>query len=642
LTTFNDQVFASPTHAIDPHARIIFVADMFSSDYVGGAELTTDALIDESPARVQRIHSHKVNLAALNAGADKIWIFGNFSSLAPELIPSIVSNLKYFVLEYDYKFCRFRSPEKHEASTGKPCDCHEQMNGKMISAFYYGARGLFWMSQNQKERYLSRFPFLAEKDNVVLSSVFSKKTLGVIKQLRERRLEKKGWIVLGSDSWVKGAASAQKWCEDNGKEYEVLWNISYDAMLAKMAAAEGFVYLPAGADTCPRMVIEAKLLGCNLVLNDNVQHKDEEWFDTEDLSSIEDYLFTAPGLFWKTVMKLGEKKPTISGYTTTYNCVSAGYPFEESIRSMLQFCDEVCVVDGGSNDGTQHRLSKLADEVNGETERLKVKIVPIDLNAFDWAYQSDGMQKARARNMCTMDFCWQMDVDEVVHEKDAPKIAELCSKIPKGVDILSLPVIEYWGGPDKVRVDVQPWKWRLSRNLPHITHGIPIELIRTALTGVYLYAAPGTDGCDMIHRETRERLGHMSFHTQESERVRQAAAVGHPEALKMYEAWFNEVTNALPGVHHYSWYDLPRKIRHYRSYWSKFWCSLYNQTYEDTGENNVMFDVPWSQVTDDMIESRAAEFKSVLGGWIWHRKWDGKTRTPHITINRTEPASMRK
>jgi hypothetical protein len=50
----------------------------------------------------------------------------------------------------------------------------------------------------------------------------------------------------------------------------------------------------------------------------------------------------------------------------------------------------------------------------------------------------------------------------------------------------------------------------------------------------------------------------------------------------------------------------------------------------------MMFDLPWSQVTDEMIEARAKELKDSTGGWIWHRKWQGQ-RTPHITVDVSEP-----
>lgn len=632
---FRDQIFVNPSKLIKEDVDVIFVADLFEEDYAGGAEMTSEALIQSSNLRVQKVHSRDVNLSILSQGTKKFWIFGNFSQLNPELIPSIVANLKYTVLEYDYKYCRFRSPEKHRATEGKECDCHTQMNGKLISAFYYGAQALWWMSEKQKNKYHDLFPFLTEKDNIVLSSVFSRKTLATLRLLREsvaKEEKKNGWIVLGSQSWVKGFDAAKKWCEDNSKTHEVVWNLPYENLLAKLASSEGFVYLPAGGDTCPRMVIEAKLLGCELHLNEDVQHKDEEWFNTEDLTSIEEYLLAAPDLFWKAVTKMMNKKPTISGYITTYNCEKQGYPYIQSIKSMLGFCDEVCVVDGGSSDGTLDRLESLTKE----DPRVKLKKVQ-----RDWTHPRhavfDGMQKAEARSMCISEFCWQMDSDEVVHEDDYQKIIDLCGKIPANVEIVSLPVVEYWGSESKVRADIQPWKWRLSRNLSYITHGIPSHLRKIDDLGVY--ALPGTDGCDMIHKETGVPINHLTFHTQETEQTRIAACSGNVAALNAYQDWFNQVVENIPGVHHYSWYDIPRKMRLYRDYWTRHWNSLFNGSLEDTEETNMMFDSPWSEVTEEMIDSRAKELSEKTGGWVWHRKWDG-TKIPHIQVRRPQPKIM--
>lgn len=634
-------------------AKVIFVADMFVDDYVGGAELTSQALIDSSPFEVFKLHSKDVTMDLLKAGTDRFWIFGNFAHMDGNMIPSIIANLKYAILEYDYKYCRFRSPEKHAETTKTPCDCANQMNGKLISAFFYGSTALWWMSEKQMERYTTLFPFLAERANVVLSSVFSNDTLGKIKALRltHEKSPRKGWIVLGSDSWIKGANEAVAWCKEKELNHEVIWNQPYDAVLVKLAQAEGFVYLPLGGDTCPRMVIEAKLLGCKLHLNDNVQHKDEEWFATDDLESIEDYLFTAKSLFWNGIKNAMEHKPKISGYTTTLNCVKQEYPFEESIESMLAFCDEVCVVDGGSSDETLLKLRgiqmKHITSADGgyqvdedgfvKNSKLRVKTVPCDWNHPHFAV-FDGMQKQAAREMCTGDFCWQMDSDEVVSEKDCDKIRDLCQKLPPGIDILSLPVVEFWGSEGKVRMDVQPWKWRLSRNKKNIVHGIPIELRRTDENG--LYAAEGTDGCDMIDIVSGQRIPHVTFHNEQSEQVRQAAMVGVPGGREEYERWFNMVVQEIPAVFHYSWYDLERKIKLYRDYWTRHWNSLYGKSLEDTPENNMMFDVAWKDVTDDMIKELAKELSEKLGGWIWHQKWDHKTVTPHIRVYRPAPWSM--
>lgn len=656
------------TIGIPDSAKIVFVADMFVEDYVGGAELTSEALITSSPFEVYKLHSKDVTLDLLKQGAGKFWIFGNFTGLDSSLIPSIVGNIKYSILEYDYKFCRYRSIEKHAQATGKPCDCAEQTSGKFVSAFYYGSMALWWMSEAQKDRYLDRFPFLSSAKNNVLSSVFTPQTLGFMKNLRQKYPTRKGWIVLGSDSWIKGKSAAEQWCKENNKEYTVIWNEPYPVLLEKLAQAEGFVYLPEGGDTCPRMVIEAKLLGCQLHLNDNVQHAKEEWFVTDNLEAIEGYLFASPKIFWNGIKQAMDYKPTISGYTTTFNCVKQEYPFEACIKSMLQFCDEVCIVDGGSTDDTLDRLVGIAypeaaivtvedirvlsmmnqaanakhfefpNEMGGikRDPRIKVKVVYRDWSATHFAV-FDGLQKAEARAMCTREFCWQMDSDEIVHEVDAQRIGDIARSLPKDAELLALPVIEYWGGADKVRCDVTPWKWRLSRNNPNITHGIPKELRLTDEHG--LYAREGTDGCDMIYADTFERVPFISFYNEDVDRVRKMALLGNVEALVQYQQWFNSVVNGLPGVFHYSWFDLNRKIRLYRDYWTKHWNSLYGKNLDDTAVNNMMFDVPWNEVTDEMIAELAKKLQTT-GGWIWHRKWNGSL-TPFITVARTQPELMK-
>ena len=61
--------------------EVIVVSDMFVDDYVGGAELTTQALIDASPFKVAKIHSRNLDLSILEKAVDKYWVFGNFSNL---------------------------------------------------------------------------------------------------------------------------------------------------------------------------------------------------------------------------------------------------------------------------------------------------------------------------------------------------------------------------------------------------------------------------------------------------------------------------------------------------------------------------------------------------------------------------------
>ena len=82
---------------------------------------------------------------------------------------------------------------------------------------------LFWMSVDQRDRFHQRFPFLKDRPSTVLSSVFSKEFFGKIDQLSILRggPVRKGWIVLGSKSWIKGFSDAELWCQENGKDFEI-------------------------------------------------------------------------------------------------------------------------------------------------------------------------------------------------------------------------------------------------------------------------------------------------------------------------------------------------------------------------------------------------------------------------------------
>ena len=630
-------------------AQIVFVSDAYPEQLIGGAELTLQALIDAAPLKVHKMLCSELTIEHIKQGAKKFWVFGNYSSLKSQLFPSIATNLRYSIVECDYKFCKYRSVEKHELNESKPCDCHTTQLGNVVSSFMSAAEHTWWMSEEQQKTYHDRFPFLVDYPNTVLSSVFDDRFFRTIEALRSESIVKSDkWLILQSTSWVKGTELSVYNAERDELDYELIGGVSYDQMLRKLAGAKGLVFCPAGGDTCPRLVIEAKLLGCELRLNDHVQHAKESWFATDDLTHIEEYLRGAPAVFWRATARSMAKEVTLSGYATTFNCVKQEYPFEECIKSMLGFCDEVVVVDAGSTDETRDKLYALqrsnllpnakepgehSIELNHES-RLKVHVVERDWSDPRSAL-FDGMQKAEARKRCTGDFVWQMDVDELVRKEDWKKVRELVGNFPKAVPMLSLPVVEYWGGLDKVRLDVTPWKWRVSRNSPRIGHGVPVHLRSKDAEG-RLVALPGTDGCDPIDVNTGEPIVFLGFLTNEMEQIRRLALTGDPKALLMYEDWFSRVVQNVPSVYHASWLDIERKIRLYRDFWTRHWNVLEGKEYVDTAETNMFFDKAWSDVTDLDIKERAKELAEKTGGHVWHSKYLGQ-KTPWMTLKDVRP-----
>ena len=282
---------------------MFIVSDFFANEYGGGAELTTDSLLSYCEEVYIEVKSRLVTIDMLNNNRDKVWIFTNFSQLNPELIFFISQNLtNYHIIEYDYKYCIHRLPQ-HPAHNGE-CKCEETPIGKLIEVFYKGAKTLNWMSEGQMKFYHNKFPDLKNNNNFILSSIFSQKDIQTIKDLSEDLQNKNSCseiLLLGSNSWVKGFDRSREYCEERNIDAKVVWDLPYKDALKLLAKHRGIVYLPNGFDTCPRWVIEAKLLDCKIIDNEYVQHREEVWFK-KDKNKIIKYLSDRPYYFWNRIL----------------------------------------------------------------------------------------------------------------------------------------------------------------------------------------------------------------------------------------------------------------------------------------------------------------------------------------------------
>ena len=177
----------------------------------------------------------------------------------------------------------------------KTCDCVEQIHGKINSAFYGYANRVWFMSHGQKDIFISKIEVLKEEKCEVISSAFSEGDLRFMESIKNNE---KGdtYLILGSKSWIKGTSQCIEYAKENNLKFEIIEGMQYHELLIKMSQSKGLIFQPLDYDTCPRIVIEAKLLGCDLILNDHVQHKDEIWF-TEQKSCYE-YLKNRATIFW--------------------------------------------------------------------------------------------------------------------------------------------------------------------------------------------------------------------------------------------------------------------------------------------------------------------------------------------------------
>jgi len=293
-------------YAIPKSAQVVFVNDFFVKEVSGGAELTSEAIIKKSPWKVFRLHSSSVTRKLLEGNRDKYWVFGNFAALPDgmvQLIPDI--GIRYSLIEYDFKFCAYRSTNRHQQASGQPCNCATDRHGLMIARLFERADKVFWMSTGQQEHWLRHVPALqAHPGHVILSSVFDDETLDLLASFRKEAStgapRSSKWAVLGSGSWIKGVEETQKWCSLKKLDFEAIPSMAYKEFLRALNGHQGFIFMPLDRDTCPRVTMEAKLMGLNLKMNGNVLQKEDSWFKGTP-EECEAYLRTRGEAFWTKI-----------------------------------------------------------------------------------------------------------------------------------------------------------------------------------------------------------------------------------------------------------------------------------------------------------------------------------------------------
>jgi hypothetical protein len=272
-----------------PNKQIIFVSDFFVEDIKGGAELTTEAIQSYCPTDISfgNIHASSLKMSLLKRNKNKHYVFGNATKLPKEVLIELSKSeegYSYSIIEYDFKFCFYRNVSMHLLQKGElNCDCLKE-HKDLIQNFYTNAKRRYWMSEKQLI-FTSLYIDLKdtnEKD-FVLSSVFKKETLDKLCSLKQIPKEQGSYGVLKEGSWVKGIQLAKDYCKTNNiQNVKELSNPDYDLFLRDLSGCENLIFTPLGWDTCPRLVIEAMLMGVNVIVNDNVFHIDEEWLKSEE------------------------------------------------------------------------------------------------------------------------------------------------------------------------------------------------------------------------------------------------------------------------------------------------------------------------------------------------------------------------
>lgn len=185
----------------------------------------------------------------------------------------------------------------------------------------------------------------------------------------------------------------------------------------------------------------------------------------------------------------------ISGFTFLRNASLLGYPFTESLRSILPLVDEMVVNIGDGLDDTVERVAAIGSD--------KIRILRShwndDMKQKGFVY---AQQKMIAQYNCTGDWAFYLEGDEVLHEADIVTIRDAMQRHlhePR-IEALAFDYHHFYGTPSQVAVspawyrrEVRVIRNTLRSYAPDGLFWIIMDrhrrgrLPRAAMTGAHIY-----------------------------------------------------------------------------------------------------------------------------------------------------------
>jgi glycosyltransferase involved in cell wall biosynthesis len=132
----------------------------------------------------------------------------------------------------------------------------------------------------------------------------------------------------------------------------------------------------------------------------------------------------------------------VSGFTFIRNGTLLGYPYVESIKSILPICDEFIVVVGRSQDDTLAKIRGI------KSKKIRIIETIWNENISDRGFVY-AQQKMIAQYNCTGDWAFYLEGDEIVNEKDLSSILSVMRKNLNNQDVeaLAFDYLHFYGSP---------------------------------------------------------------------------------------------------------------------------------------------------------------------------------------------------
>ena len=270
------------------------VADFFYGDFTGGAELNDFSLIDrfkEKGILVKKLYCRDITVKLLEENRHAKFIIANFITLPEEYKKYFIENLDYVIYEHDHKYLKTRNPIFYKDFIAPKDELANQ-------EFFAGAKAIICLTQLAVDvlKANTGLPNVPK----IGASVWRQEDLEYINTLAMKPKNGK-YAVMESSNPIKKTALCVKYCETNNIDYDLVSDSNHREFLKKLSSYEGIVFMTGHLETCCRLLVEAKMLNCEVITQKKlIGAASEDWFSLSgaDLTrEIEAISAQAPDVF---------------------------------------------------------------------------------------------------------------------------------------------------------------------------------------------------------------------------------------------------------------------------------------------------------------------------------------------------------
>jgi hypothetical protein len=185
-------------------------------------------------------------------------------------------------------------------------------------------------------------------DNIVNlgCSVWSEENIVSLQKAINNKKNNKA-AVLDSSNEIKGTPRAISFCEKKNISYDLISAEAFDNFIQKLSTYEKLVFFPKVLESFSRLAVEAKILNCKILTNNNLGCTSEKWFLKYSGQELLDFVIKKQKKVLHTIESSIFQEETVSennSITVILNSYRRPYNLEMQVKAIREQTKKPCEI----------------------------------------------------------------------------------------------------------------------------------------------------------------------------------------------------------------------------------------------------------------------------------------------------------